>query len=305
MSHPSRLSRREKLPLRTAPSGNRATHQRTGLWARYGLKEPVASPLRLVLFLVYAIPLFWIVLTSLKSPSQVIASQASLIFTPTLDAYVDTLGNSGLYAALQQSLVIATGTTALALAIAIPAGYGLARVDSRLTTIGLGMLIVLQMLPQTSNVIPLYQIFANWNLLDQNLGVIIADAALLVPFAVLLMRPFFRAVPVALEEASSLDGANTMRTFWSVMLPIARNGIATTGTLIFLLAWGEFLYAINFFLSPGNYPLSALLAQQVSAFGIDWPGLMALAVITSIPIMLLFLFTYRLLREGLTLGAVK
>ncbi|MEX0913770.1 MAG: carbohydrate ABC transporter permease [Demequina sp.] len=300
MSNPSTATRHT-----TAPSGNRATHVKAPLWSRLGLKEPIAGPLRVVLFLMYGIPLFWIVLTSLKSPGDVISSQASLIFSPTIDAYVDALGNSGLYTALQQSLVIATGTTALALAIAIPAGYGLARVDSRVTTIGLGMLIVLQMLPQTSNVIPLFSIFANWNLLDSNLGVIIADTALLVPFAVLLMRPFFRAVPVALEEAASLDGANTFRTFWSVMLPIARNGIATTGTLIFLLAWGEFLYAINFFQSPGNYPLSALLAQQVSAFGIDWPGLMALAVITSIPIMVLFLFTYRLLREGLTLGAVK
>jgi len=272
---------------------------------RAGIKSPVATPLRAVLFLIYGIPLLWIVLTSLKSPSDVISSQSSFVFRPTLDAYTEALGNSGLYPALQQSLVIATGTMVLTLLLAIPAGYGLARVDSRLTTFGLGMLIVLQMLPQTSNVIPLYQIFAQWNLLDTNAGVIIADTALLVPFAVLLMRPFFRAVPVALEEAAKLDGAGTVRTFFSIMLPIARNGIATTGTLIFLLAWGEFLYSVNFFLTPGNYPLSALLAQQVSAFGIDWPGLMALAVITSVPIMLLFIFTYRLLREGLTLGAVK
>jgi multiple sugar transport system permease protein len=112
-------------------------------------------------------------------------------------------------------------------------------------------------------------------------------------------------VPVALEEAASIDGASSPRTFWSIVLPVARNGVATTGTLVFILSWGEFLYAINFLLSPGNYPLSALLAEQVSAFGIDWPGLMALAAITSIPILILFLFTYRLLREGLTLGAVK
>lgn len=202
-------------------------------------------------------------------------------------------------------MVIAAGTTALTLAIAIPAGYGLARVDSRVTTIGLGLLIVLQMVPQTANVIPLFQIFGSWGLLDQNLGVIVADTALLIPFAVLLLRPFFRAVPVALEEAASIDGASTLRTFFSVMLPVARNGVATTGTLVFLLSWGEFLYAVNFFLSPGNYPLSALLAQQVSAFGINWPGLMALAVITSVPILILFVFTYKLLREGLTMGAVK
>jgi multiple sugar transport system permease protein len=267
--------------------------------------EPIAGPLRFVLLLVYAVPILWIVLTSLKSPGDVISSQASVIFTPTLDAYIGALGSSGLFTALLQSVVIAAGTTALTLAIAIPAGYGLARVDSRLTTIGLGLLIVLQMVPQTANVIPLFQIFGSWGLLDQNLGVIVADTALLIPFAVLLLRPFFRAVPVALEEAASIDGASTLRTFFSVMLPVARNGVATTGTLVFLLSWGEFLYAVNFFLSPGNYPLSALLAQQVSAFGINWPGLMALAVITSVPILILFVFTYKLLREGLTMGAVK
>lgn len=267
--------------------------------------EPVAGPLRVVLLLVYAIPILFIVLTSLKNPSDVISSQSSFLFTPTLEAYTSVLSSSGLFVAMQQSLVIAAGTTALTLLVAIPAGYGLARVDSRITTIGLGLLIVLQMVPQTANVIPLYQIFGAWGLLDQNIGVIIADTALLIPFATLLLRPFFRAVPEALEEAASIDGASVTRTFWSIMLPIARNGVATTGTLVFLLSWGEFLYAVNFFLSPGNYPLSALLAQQVSAFGINWPGLMALGVITSVPILILFAFTYRLLREGLTLGAVK
>ncbi|WP_449374321.1 carbohydrate ABC transporter permease [Arthrobacter psychrolactophilus] len=267
--------------------------------------EPIAGPLRFLLLLAYGIPILWIMLTSLKSPSDVISSQASLIFAPTLDAYSEALGQSGLFIALGQSLVIAAGTTVLTLLVAIPAGYGLARVDGRITTIGLGLLIVLQMVPQTANVIPLFQIFGSWGLLNQNLGVIIADSAMLIPFAVLLLRPFFRAVPEALEEAASIDGASTMRTFFSVMLPIARNGVATTGTLVFLMSWGEFLYAVNFFLSPGNYPLSALLAQQVSAFGINWPGLMALAVITSIPILILFVFTFKLLREGLTMGAVK
>jgi multiple sugar transport system permease protein len=267
--------------------------------------QPVAGPLRFVLLLVYGVPILWIVLTSLKTPGEVISSQASVVFTPTLNAYAAALGNSGLLTALGQSATIAAGTTALTLAIAIPAGYGLARVSGRITTIALGLLIVLQMVPQTANVIPLFQIFGSWGMLDQNVGVIVADSALLIPFAILLLRPFFRAVPDALAEAASIDGASAMRTFLSVMLPIARNGIATTGTLVFLMSWGEFLYAVNFFLSPGNYPLSALLAQQVSAFGINWPGLMALAVITSVPILILFIFTYRLLREGLTLGAVK
>jgi multiple sugar transport system permease protein len=266
---------------------------------------PVALILRIFFLLMYGIPIVWIVITSLKAQGDVENGSKLFIFTPTLDAYASALSGGSLITAGVQSLTIAAGTTLLTLVIAIPAAYGLARAAGRLPTICLGLLIVLQMMPQTATVIPLFQIFGSWGLLDNRIAVILADSALLIPFATLLMRPFFRAVPMALEEAASIDGASNWRTFRSIVLPIARNGAATTGTLVFLLSWGEFLYAVNFFLSPGTYPLSALLAQQVSAFGINWPGLMALAVVTSVPILILFVFTYRLLREGLTLGAVK
>ncbi len=268
-------------------------------------RTPVATLSRVLLYLIYGVPILWIILTSLKNPGDVLSDKAAFFFAPTLDAYATVFQSGGLLEALGQSSAIAAGTTALVLAVAIPAGYGLARVSGRITTVGLGLLIVLQMVPQTANVIPLFQIFGSWGLLDSTWGVILADTALLVPFAILLMRPFFRAVPQALEESASIDGASSWRTFRSIVLPVARNGVATAATLVFLLSWGEFLYAVNFLLSPGKYPLSALLAQQVSAFGINWPGLMALAVITSIPILVLFSCTYRLLREGLTLGAVK
>jgi multiple sugar transport system permease protein len=265
---------------------------------------PVTTGIKVLLSVMYGVPIVWILLTSFKSSADVFSTQNQLIFRPTIAAYSNAL-DGALLDALQQSVMIATGTTALVLLIAIPAAYGLARTSGWITTLGLGLLIVLQMMPQTATVIPLFQVFGRWGMLDSTFGVIVADTALLSPFATLLLRPFFRAVPRELEEAGAIDGASTLRTFWSVVLPVARNGAFTVGTLVFLLAWGEFLYAVNFFLSPGSYPLSALLAQQVSAFGIDWPGLMALAVLTSIPILLVFIGTYRLLRDGLTVGAVK
>jgi multiple sugar transport system permease protein len=292
---PGAPSRGATPPAATSAKAPKPRRQRT----------PVVRGLRILLFLIYGVPILWIVLTSLKNPGDVLSDDATFLFTPTLDAYATVFASSGLVAAFTQSLLIAAGTTVLTLAVTIPAGYGLARVAGRVTTVCLGLLIVLQMVPQTANVIPLFQIFGSWGLLDSTFGVILADTALLIPFAILLMRPFFRAVPEALEESASIDGATSWRTFVSIVLPVARNGVATTATLVFLLSWGEFLYAVNFLLSPGKYPLSALLAQQVSAFGINWPGLMALAVVTSIPILILFICTYRLLREGLTLGAVK
>src|SRR5699024_10609812 len=137
------------------------------------------------------------------------------------------------------------------------------------------------------------------------LGVILADTALLTPFAIILLRPFFRTVPIELEEAAAIDGTARLGTFFRIALPVARNGVATTGTIVFLLAWGEFLYAVNFFLSPGTYPLSALLAQQVSAFGIDWPGLMALPADPAVPTLRAYSHSYRLRRAARPAGAVK
>ncbi|MBO1752641.1 carbohydrate ABC transporter permease [Actinotalea sp. BY-33] len=265
---------------------------------------PVLTAWKALLTVMYGLPILWIVLTSFKSSGDVFSTSSALIFSPTTEAYRDVL-TADLLKPLSQSVLIATGTTVLVLLIAIPAAYGLARTRGHLTSIGLALLIVLQMMPQTATVIPLFQVFGSWTLLDSTVGVILADTALLAPFATLLLRPFFRSVPPELEEAGSIDGASLMRTFVSIVVPVARNGIFTVGTLVFLLAWGEFLYAVNFFLSPGEYPLSVLLAQQVSAFGINWPGLMALAVVTSIPILIVFTSTYRLLRDGLTVGAVK
>lgn len=265
---------------------------------------PFSILVRILLGLMYGIPVVWILITSFKSSGDVFARQSSLFFHPVLTAYQQAFSGA-LGSAFKQSLLIAVGTTVLTLALAIPAAYGLARTSGRITTIVLGLLIVFQMMPQTASVIPLFQVFGSWSLLGSTLSVVLSDTALLTPFAVLLLRPFFRAVPMALEEAGAIDGASLGRIFFFIVLPIARNGVATTGTLVFLLSWGEFLYAINFFLAPGQYPLSALLAQQVSAFGINWPALMALAVITSIPILVVFVATYRLLRDGLTVGAVK
>lgn len=264
---------------------------------------PIAILMKALLTLIYGLPLIWIVLTSFKSSSDIMDS-SNFFFRPTITAYVESL-NGDLVQALVQSIIIASGTTALVLVIAIPAAYGLARTSGFIAYVGLGLLIVFQMMPQTATVIPLFQVFSKWFLLDSTFGVIIADAALLTPFATILLRPFFRAVPPQLEEAASIDGSGMIRTFWQIVLPVARNGVFTAGTLIFLLAWGEFLFSVNFFLTPGKYPLSALLAQQVSAFGINWAGLMALAVLSSIPILIVFSSTYRLLKDGLTVGAVK
>ena len=249
-------------------------------------------------------PIVWIILTSFKQETDVFSTQSSLFFSPTFSTYRKLL-TSSLFESFTNSFVIATCATVITLLVSIPAGYALARFSNKTLGIGLTALIIFQMIPQTATIIPLFQIFNKLGMLDTLPSVILADAALLTPFAILLMRPFFRSIPSVLVEASQIDGSSSWQSFTKISLPLARNGIATTATLIWIISWGEFLYAVNLILSPNSYPMSAILAQQVGGFGIFWPGLMALSVLASLPVAVLFVFTYRLLREGLTLGAVK
>lgn len=258
-----------------------------------------------VLLIVYGTPLLWLLTTSFKTSPDVFRGVAGLfLFTPGLHAY-ERIWNLGVVHAGLNSTIIAAGTTALTLTLAVPAAYALARLRGSIVQVGLALIIVLQMMPQTASVIPLYKVLGAWGLLGSVLGVVMADAALLLPFCILLLRPFFLAVPKAIEEAGTVDGASRWRVFGQIVLPLTLNGVATAATIIFVIAWGEFLYGISLLVDPTQYPLSVLIASQIGQYGTDWPAMMALAVSASLPILVVFLFTYRLLREGLALGSFK
>jgi multiple sugar transport system permease protein len=187
----------------------------------------------------------------------------------------------------------------------VPAAYALARVRGPIVSVGLALVIILQMMPQTATVIPLYQVLGSWSLLGSIPGVVLADAALLLPFCTLLLRPFFLGIPREIEEAATVDGASAWRVFSRIVLPLALNGCGTAGIIIFLIAWGEFLYAISFLVDPQQYPLSVLIASQIGQYGNNWPALMSIAVAAGLPILIIFVFSYRRLREGVALGSIR
>jgi multiple sugar transport system permease protein len=258
-----------------------------------------------LLLVLYGTPLLWLVTTSLKSNTDAFRGlQTLFVFQPTFAAYQRLL-SGGLGPSAVNSVVIGVGATAVTLLFAVPAAYALARARTGVVAVGLGVVIVLQMMPQTATVIPLYKVLGTWGLLGSPTGVILADAGLLIPFSVLLLRPFFAAVPIEIEEAGTVDGASIWRVFLQIVLPLTLNGVATAGTIVFLIVWGEFLYAISFLVDPNNYPLSVLIASQIGQYGSNWPALMAVAVAASLPILVIFLATYRWLQQGLAMGSIK
>lgn len=262
---------------------------------------------RVVLGAVYLIPLLWIVITSFKSNAQILAAPNALIFRPSLQTFHEVLSAGG--ASVLLSLEIVAATTAVVLVLAVPACFALAvRMSAawtRVVAVVLGVLLVLQMVPEPMTVIPLYGVLAQWHLLNQLPGLVLCDAALLTPFAVLLLRPFALAIPGALYEAAAVDGAGRWQTFGRIVVPLLSNGIITVGAIVFIAAWGEFIYAINFLGSGSTLPVSGLLAQQISTYSVSWNRMMALAFLTSLPLVVLFLLVQKRLVRGLSVGAIK
>lgn len=270
-------------------------------------RRAIALPLTIGLVLAYLGPLLWMVLTAFKSDMQSRSQPNSVFFVPTLETLGAVIGVGS--SAILTSFQIATFVTILVLLLAVPAAYAVStRVIGTWATVAaavIGVLLVLQMVPQPMAVIPLYGILAEYGLVNSIVGVIAADVALFTPFAVLLLRPFAIAIPASLYEASALDGASRLRTFRSLTLPLMGNGIATVAAMVFILAWGEFIYATTLITNQAALPVSGLLAQQTSLYSVSWNRLMALALITSLPLLIVFLVAKRRLVEGLSAGAIK
>lgn len=260
-----------------------------------------------LLGLVYLLPLGWIVLTSLKTNAQVLRDPNALVFTPTLATYAEVI-RSGVGAILT-SLQIAVLVTAAVLVLAVPAAFALGRRLSagwsRVIAVVLAAFLVLQMIPQPMTVIPLYSVLARWRILGTLPALILVDIALLLPFAVMLLRPFVLAIPPVLYEAAALDGASGLRSFRSITVPMLSNGIFTVMSVIFITAWGEFVYAINFLPQDVVLPVSGLLASQNTTYAANWNTLMALSVLTAVPLLVVFVVSQKRLVNGLSLGAVK
>lgn len=268
------------------------------------MPRPLARIGGVLVLLVYFVPLFWMVITSLKSNAQLAQTPAGILFSPTVDSYRTVIGPT-LWRAMGVSFAVAASTTVVVLLLAIPAAFALSRVRGAATVVILGVLLILQMVPPAASLIPLYRLLSVIGLVSTLPGLVLADVALFLPFAILLLRPFCLTVPKEVQEAAAIDGVGAVKMITRIVLPLVRNGTSTVGSIVFILAWGEFIYAATFINKPALQPLSAVISRQVTVFGVDWPSLMALATVAALPVLLVYGLAQRQLREGLTVGVGK
>lgn len=249
-------------------------------------------------------PFYWIVNISLMHQTDILHYPPPFVPpNPTLDGYRKALTTAGEY--IQSSLIYGLGSVVVTMLVATPAAYALARVRARIGSFLLFALILAQMAPGIVVANSLYAMFSRLHLLNAYLAVILADSTIAVPFAIIVMRAFMVGIPRELAEAAVVDGAGHGRIFWSIILPLSRTALITASLFSFLFGWGDFLFAIVLNNNPHHTPITVGIYRFIGSFSVEWPAVMALAVIAAIPATLLLALAQRYIAAGITAGALK
>ena len=266
-----------------------------------GQGAEVVATLMVIFFVMF--PLVWIALASFKNQVDVYSTR--LLFQPTLDNYLSIFSAP---IRLQSNILISALVSFLTVAITVPVGAAAAYVLSRHRFRGretLSLLIqITQFVPAVVVAIPYFVLFRSLGLIDTPIALVIVYLSFTLPYAIWMLRGFFDALPVEVEEASFIDGCNELQTLRYVTVPLIMPGILVSAVFAFISAWNEFFFAL--ILTRANtvtLPISIMNITGVR--GPQWEQLSAAGMIVMIPILVMSLFIRKYFVEGITVGAVK
>jgi len=257
------------------------------------------------LLLLWAAPLGWMVMASLQPESALYQADSPAGTSFNWNHYRALFAERRFWQPVLNSIVVASATTLLALLVAVPCAYAMARLQFRAKRALLAMVLAVSTFPQVSIVPSLFLILRWLGLIDTIPGLVLPYLTFATPLAVWLMTGFFRELPRDLEEAARLDGASRLRAAVEVAIPLAAPAIATTAILTFLYAWNEFLFALSFTVSPDRQTVPVAIALLQGRYQVPWGQILAAAVIASVPVAVVVLAFQRRIVKGLTTGAVK
>lgn len=250
-------------------------------------------------------PVVWIAFTSIK-PKDKIGSLA-LIDEPTLENYRNLLTNTDFLTWFRNSVVVATFTMIFGVAMAATAGYAISRYNFPGKRSLMWTFLVTQMFPVAILIVPIYAIMSRLGLINTHVSLVIAYCTVAVPFCTWMLRGYFDTIPRDLDEAASVDGLGPYGTFWRVVLPLARPGLAVTMFYTFLTAWGEVAYASAFINTNDKFTLAYGLQTFVPKPPTLplWDLMTPAAILIVIPAGIIFFFAQKHLVAGLTAGGTK
>lgn len=288
------------VPSRPAKAGPRRVRGRE----ERGLGSSLALHATLILTtVVAAFPVMWILFISL-GPKNAWQQPSDVLKHLSLHNYHDVLAHSDLPKWFLNTVVVAGGTTVLGVFLAATAGYAVSRMNFPGSRQLMWTFLVTQMFPSIVLIVPLYLLMSELNLLDNYLGLILAYATTAVPFCAWMMKGYFDTIPKEIDEAGRVDGLTPFGTFWRLIVPLAKPGLAVTAFYSFLTAWGEVAYATQF-MQADHYTLAVGIRTFAQDQRPDWAWTSATAIIITIPAAIVFMLVQRSLVSGLTAGGTK
>lgn len=255
--------------------------------------------------LIILVPVMVVLTGSFKTQQELFAEPFLPTASPRLDNYREALLNQGIGGALRNSFLVTISSVVLTLVVASLAAYAVARIKGWRGNAIFGFIVLGMAIPAQANMIPQRVLFESLGLLDSLVGLVLINVTVGLPVATFILGGFMRTLPASLFEAASIDGASPWRGFWSIAVPLSAPSIAATTIFLFVIQWNDLLYPLLFIQSPDKQTLPLALLSFQGEFLTNYPLLFTGVVVSSLPIVVAYVFLQRYFVAGITAGATK
>ncbi len=265
------------------------------------------SHIYLLLLCFFAIfPLLWIIISSVKGKGELTGNPTA--FLPkvvTLEYYRHVIFDLGFIVNIQNSVIISLATTGIAITISSLAAYGIVRFFPKIGTVLSKVLVTTYIFPPILLAIPYSIVMAKLGLTNTRIGLVLVYLSFSIPYAVWLLVGFFKTVPIGIEEAAKIDGANKIQVFMQVVIPLVAPGIVATAIYTFINVWNEFLYSLILINDTSKMTVAVALRSLNGSEILDWGDMMAASTLVVVPSIIFFCLIQNKIAGGLSEGAVK
>ena len=259
--------------------------------------------LAILLFLLF--PFYWTFVTSIKPEAELYGPVVRYWpQNPSLESYKRLFVEINFLRPMGNSFLVAMSTTLVSLFASTLAAYAFTRYSFPGRRPLMAMFLTNNMFPVVLLLIPLYSIMRKLGILYTPLALILSYTTFTIPFSIWLLNGYLKDLPVSLEEAAMIDGANRAQAFWYIVLPVLTPCLVATGVYIFMTSWNEYTFAVMF-TNPNNRTIPVALKNLIGQLGVQWDLITTGGIITIIPVCIMFFFAQKRLVQGLTAGAVK
>lgn len=260
----------------------------------------------LIIGAIMFMPIYYLVVTTFKTPAEASASPLGLPSHFTLDNYITAFKAMHYPRALMNNTIIVVFAVVLLVVFASMASYVIARSNNKLFKVMFFIFMVGLIIPFQVAIIPLYKIIAGLQLMNKLVGVIIIDVFCInLPLSIFLFKGFINTVPIELEEAAAIDGCGTFSGFWRIVFPLLKPIIATVAILDALAVWNDFMTPLLFIQNPKKAVLLQEVYKNVGPFSTNWTSFFPMLVLATLPLMVFYLIMQKNIIEGVVAGSVK